>query len=86
MLAAQPNLAPDLAQRLCPEQALQDFAVPVQAEWLPELKRMVGVVSHHFGRNMRAIGCAGEVQLYCGCDAGFDACNNFDKCATHCAP
>lgn len=55
--------------------------MPVQAQWLPELQRMVGVVSHHFGRNMRAIGCAGEVQLYCGCDAGFNACNNFDKCA-----
>ncbi|BDA44499.1 probable structural maintenance of chromosomes protein 5 at C-terminar half [Coccomyxa sp. Obi] len=44
-----------------------------------ELRRMVGVVSHHFSRSMRAIGCAGEVQLYCGCEIGFDSCNNFDK-------
>ncbi|BDA44497.1 Structural maintenance of chromosomes protein 5 [Coccomyxa sp. Obi] len=54
-----------------------------KVQWLPELKRMVGVVSHHFSRNMRAIGCAGEVQLYCGCDAGFDSCNNFDKYAVN---
>ncbi|KAK9915722.1 hypothetical protein WJX75_003203 [Coccomyxa subellipsoidea] len=54
-----------------------------KAEWLPELQRMVGVVNSHFGRALRAMGCAGEVSLFCGCDAGFDACNAFDKYAVH---
>jgi hypothetical protein len=44
---------------------------------------MVGVVNSHFGRALRAMGCAGEVSLFCGCDAGFDACNAFDKYAVH---
>lgn len=57
--------------------------MPEQAEWLPELQRMVGVVNSHFGRALRAMGCAGEVSLFCGCEAGFDACNAFDKYAVH---
>lgn len=44
---------------------------------------MVGVVNKHFGANLRAMGCAGEVSLFCGCEAGFDACNAFDKYAIH---
>lgn len=44
---------------------------------------MVGVVNSHFGRALRAMGCAGEVSLFCGCEAGFDACNAFDKYAVH---
>ncbi len=44
---------------------------------------MVGVINAQFGRNLRSMGCAGEVSLFCGCEAGFDACNNFDKYAVH---
>ncbi|EIE27053.1 P-loop containing nucleoside triphosphate hydrolase protein [Coccomyxa subellipsoidea C-169] len=54
-----------------------------KAQWLPELQRMVGVINAQFGRNLRSMGCAGEVSLFCGCEAGFDACNNFDKYAVH---
>ena len=54
----------------------------MQDSWLPEVKRMVGVVDEHFRRMLRNMGCNGQVSLYCGCP-DFDGCNAFDKYAIH---
>lgn len=54
----------------------------MQGSWLPEVKRMVGVVDEHFRRMLRNMGCNGQVSLYCGCPE-FDGCNAFDKYAIH---
>ena len=34
-----------------------------QGRWLPELRRIVGVINDSFSLNFREIGCAGEVSL-----------------------
>ena len=54
----------------------------MQGSWLPEVKRMVGVVDEHFRRMLHNMGCNGQVSLYCGCPE-FDGCNAFDKYAIH---
>ena len=54
----------------------------MQDSWLPEVKRMVGVVDEHFRRMLRNMGCNGQVSLHCGCPE-FDGCNAFDKYAIH---
>lgn len=52
----------------------------MQGKWLPELQQHVKTINREFGRNLRAMGCSGEVALSCGCEEGFDSCNAFDKC------
>ena len=54
----------------------------MQDSWLPEVKRMVGIVDEHFRRMLRNMGCNGQISLYCGCP-DFDGCNAFDKYAIH---
>lgn len=54
----------------------------MQADWLPEVQRMVETVNQHFQRMLRGMGCNGEVSLYCGHEP-FDGCNAFDKYAIH---
>lgn len=51
----------------------------MQGQWLPELRQHVATINREFGRNLRAMGCSGEVGLSCGCEGGFDSCNAFDK-------
>ena len=62
--------------------ALNVSCYVMQDSWLPEVKRMVGVVDEHFRRMLRNMGCNGQVSLYCGCP-DFDGCNAFDKYAIH---
>lgn len=37
--------------------------MPLQAQWLPEIQAMVGIINQSFSANFARIGCAGEVRL-----------------------
>lgn len=41
----------------------QARAAALQQQWLPELQRVVGVISSSFSESFRRVGCAGEVAL-----------------------